>query len=71
MPAISGHDFLKKIFDLDPHAFVVMLSGHSDRSNKTKAKQLGAKGFIGKPFSREDIYGYINECQGVGEIRFQ
>lgn len=63
MPNVSGHDFLKKIFELDPDAFVVMLSGHSDFVNINKAKHLGAKGFISKPFSRTEINEYIHQCR--------
>ena len=69
MPNITGHDFLKKIFELDSNAFVVMLSGHSDFVNINKAKHLGAKGFISKPFSRTEINEYIHQCrveQAVG-----
>lgn len=61
MPNISGHDFLQKIFDLDPQAYVVMLSGHDDTKNVDRAMELGAKGFVSKPFSKEDIHGYISQ----------
>jgi FixJ family two-component response regulator len=38
-----------------------MFSGNGDRPNVLKAVQLGAKGFIGKPFSRDKIFQYINK----------
>lgn len=60
MPNISGHDFLKKIFALDQNAYVVMLSGNSDSANVQKSIDLGAKGFICKPFSKSKIMEYMS-----------
>lgn len=62
MPAVSGHDFLSKIFDLDPGAFVVVVSGHSDLNHMFKAYSLGARGFISKPYARKEMYDYIQQC---------
>jgi two-component system chemotaxis response regulator CheY len=61
MPDMNGHEVLEKIFALDPSAFVVMLSGHGNRENILKAVTLGAKGFVGKPFTREKLLHYIHQ----------
>ncbi len=63
MPGVSGHDFLLKIFDLDPDAFIVMVSGHSDQETIKKAKRLGAQGFISKPYPSEEIERYVKRCE--------
>lgn len=63
MPGVSGHDFLVKIFDLDPEAFVVMVSGHSDQNTIQKVKRLGAQGFISKPYPGDEIERYIKQCE--------
>ncbi len=63
MPDINGHDVLKKIFDFDPGAYVVMFSGNGNRENVMKAVETGAKGFVGKPFSREKLLHYIEKCR--------
>jgi two-component system chemotaxis response regulator CheY len=61
MPSANGHDILNKILEIDPDAYVIMLSGHSHQDNITRAMRIGAKGFIGKPFSREKIFSYIEK----------
>ena len=61
LPDISGHDILKKIFEIDPDAFVVMLSGNGDKENVLKAIDIGAKGFIGKPFTSKKLFQYIQK----------
>jgi FixJ family two-component response regulator len=52
---------LEKIVYLDPQASVVMLSGNSFRDEIVKAMKQGAKGFVGKPFSRAKLLHYINQ----------
>ncbi len=61
LPDIDGHDVLKKLFEIDPSAFVVMFSGNGDRDNVMKAIELGAKGFVGKPFTKDKLFQYINK----------
>ena len=61
MPSANGHDILNKILEIDPDAYVIMLSGHSHQDNIIRAMKIGAKGFIGKPFSRDKIFHYIQK----------
>lgn len=61
MPHISGHDFLKKIFSIDPSAFIVMYSSHMDADNIRASRRYGAKGFITKPFRKDDLMEYIHQ----------
>lgn len=61
LPDIDGHKVLEKIFKIDPMAYVVMFSGNGDRDNIMKAIALGAKGFVGKPFTKEKLYQYIEK----------
>lgn len=65
LPDTDGHTILQKIFTIDPDAFVVMFSGKGDKDNVTKAIQLGAKGFVGKPFAKEKIFQYIKKSPFV------
>lgn len=62
MPSVSGFDFLAKIFQLDPHAYVVIISGEQSASSEEKARLAGAKGFIRKPFSKNALYHYIHQA---------
>ena len=61
LPDACGHDILESIFDLDPDAYIVMFSGSGDKENVLKAKKLGAKGFLAKPFTRDKLMQYIQK----------
>lgn len=65
LPDVSGHEILEKIIAMDPEAYVVMLSGNADKENIIKAISKGAKGFIAKPFTREKLFQYINNCPTI------
>jgi len=72
LPDFSGMDILKHIFAIDPQAFVVMFSGNGDRDNVLKAVELGARGFVGKPFTQEKIFHYIEKSpfvEGKGALQ--
>ena len=62
LPDVSGHELLDKILTIDPQAYVIMISGNSDRDNVIRAMGHGARGFIAKPFARERIQEYIQRC---------
>lgn len=61
LPDVSGHEVLDKIFEMDPQAYVVMLSGYGNKENIVKAVGHGAKGFVGKPFSKGKLLDYIDK----------
>ena len=61
LPDVTGHELLDSILELDPDAYVVMLSGNADKENITTAMSKGAKGFVGKPFTSERLLQYIEK----------
>ena len=61
LPDASGHDLLGEFLAIDPKAFVVMLSGNSFPDSIQRSLKLGAKGFIGKPFTRAKLLAYVNQ----------
>ena len=63
LPDIDGHDVLEKIHQMDPKAFVVMLSGNGNKDNIMKTIENGAKGFIGKPFTSDKVNHYIQRSR--------
>jgi two-component system chemotaxis response regulator CheY len=65
LPDITGHDVLDKILSFDPKAFIVMLSGNGYIDNIKRAVASGAKGFVGKPFSKDKLMHYIKQCSDV------
>lgn len=61
LPDINGHEVLERLFKIDPDAYVIMFSGNGDRENVLKAIELGAKGFVGKPFTKDKLFAYIEK----------
>ncbi len=65
LPDVNGHELLDKILAIDPDAYVVMISGNSDRENVIRAMSHGARGFIAKPFSRDRVNDYLSRCPTI------
>lgn len=65
LPDVNGHEILTALLRLDPKAYIVMLSGNADQQNVVQAIHEGAKGFVAKPFKKDRLYKYINECPTV------
>lgn len=55
LPDSTGLDMLKFIQQKDPEAYVVMLSANATSANVQKALEMGAKGFIAKPFTKKKL----------------
>lgn len=68
LPDVSGHSVLDKIIAADADAYIIMLSGNSDRDNVLAAMQHGAKGFIAKPFTREKLFQYLKLCPSLQHL---
>ena len=61
LPDINGHDVLKKINEIDPDAFVVMVTANNYVNDVMLAKGNQAKGFITKPYSKQKILEYFEK----------
>lgn len=55
LPDGNGLDLLSQITKADKRAHIVMLSSHTQREKIMEAQSFGAKGFIGKPFTRQRL----------------
>lgn len=62
LPEITGHDLLLRMMQMDPDAYIIMLSGNAQKENVMKSLQEGAKGFIAKPFTKDKLFTYIKRC---------
>lgn len=65
MPGGSGIDVLSELVEFDDTAHVVIISSDRIKDNVLEAKKLGAKGFIGKPFTPEKLESCFQKCPTV------
>lgn len=61
LPDIDGYEVLERVFLIDPEAYVVMFSGNGNKDNILRAIELGAKGFVGKPFTKDKLFQYVEK----------
>lgn len=62
LPDKDGLSVLRWIIGHDPGAYIVMFSGESQLDNLVTALEDGAKGFIAKPFMKEQLLHYLDSC---------
>lgn len=65
MPEMTGIEALKAIMEFDPQAKVVMVTSMGQESKIREAIMSGAKSFIVKPFSEENILKTLNKILGL------
>lgn len=65
LPNKKGPAILKEILEVDPQAFVVMLSADAAEDRVMECIGIGAKGFIAKPFRGDKLYDYIRKCPTI------
>lgn len=65
MPNMNGILLLQSIKKLKPVPVIIM-TGFSELCETQEAYQMGAKGFLAKPFKREDLLSQIRKCLGSG-----
>lgn len=67
MKGMYGLEVLKKLLELDPRACVLVVSADVQVSSHELVEEAGAKGFVNKPFDREQILCALQACgAGVG-----
>ena len=64
MPGMDGITALGEIRKADPNAKVVMCTSLKEPEQEAKAKELGAVGYIMKPFSSQDIVNALHSNLG-------
>ena len=55
MPGLDGLEAARKILEEDPDAKILMISSRAYDETIEESKNLGAKGFLYKPFEAEDV----------------
>jgi two-component system chemotaxis response regulator CheY len=67
MPEMNGEEFLRRIEEHDKYRTipVVVISTDATENRKQRMIQLGAKGYISKPFSPEALRRELERVLGV------
>ena len=61
MPGMDGLEATRKILQKDSEATIIMVSSLAYDDTLEEAKRIGARGFIGKPFERQQVLGALEE----------
>lgn len=61
MPQMDGLECIEKLVELDPEVRILVVSALSDKATGIKALELGASGFLCKPFSEEELVEALDE----------
>lgn len=63
LPDISGFEILEKLRQLDSNAAIVMLSALNNEAYVRRCRELGATGFLTKPYQKGYIQSYIEQAK--------
>lgn len=61
MPYMDGVEAAKAILQIDPRAVIIMCSALGQRDTVIEAIRAGARGFVVKPFRREDVIDAVQK----------
>ena len=64
MPDMDGLEFIERVRTSDQSTPVLFLTAHSDNETRDKGRQIGANGWLVKPFVAESIRGAITKLLG-------
>jgi CheY-like chemotaxis protein len=59
MPGMGGHKCLQELSRISPSVKVVIASGYSMEGHVKKSMEVGAKGYIGKPYQLADLLNTV------------
>ncbi|MDO4248589.1 MAG: response regulator [Neisseria sp.] len=61
MPQMDGLECIQKIIDINEDANILVISALADKATGIRALEYGARGFIYKPFSDEELFSALRE----------
>ena len=61
MPGLSGQETLKRMLSIKPNVKVVMVSSLGTEEDVQECLDIGAKNFLPKPFTKEDLVHFLRE----------
>jgi two-component system C4-dicarboxylate transport response regulator DctD len=62
MPQIDGHEFFRRLREIDPDLPVILITGHGDVDEAVGALQEGAYDFVPKPYAMERLEASIRRA---------
>jgi DNA-binding NtrC family response regulator len=68
MPGMGGNRCLEELLRIDPDVLVIIASGYSSNGIGKEAKQIGARGFVGKPYDANNILSAIRRVLDEGGL---
>ena len=68
MPEMDGIECISALIDINPEILILVISALSDKATGIEALEKGARGFVCKPFSDEDLVDALVEItDGLNE----
>ena len=71
MPEMTGVEFLRTAFEIDPAMAGVVMTGHGSLDTAVQAMQAGAHDYILKPFRLSAILPVLARCLAVRRVRME
>ncbi len=71
MPEMTGVEFLRAAFAIDPTMAGVVMTGHGSLDSAVQAMQAGAHDYILKPFRLSAILPVLARCLAVRQVRME
>jgi len=69
LPDGFGINFIKEIKRIVPQSKIVMITAYDTKADKEKAFMEGVDQFIGKPFTRENIFNAIENILNLKDAK--
>lgn len=61
MPEMDGLECIEKLMSINPNVAILVVSALSDKATGIEALELGARGFLLKPFTEEQLSEALEE----------
>jgi len=71
LPDVDGMDVLKEVKDTNPDTEVIVMTGYATNDLAVNAMKLGARDFIQKPFTEEQIKSAIDDALAANLSRIK
>jgi len=62
MEPMDGLELMKRLKEIDPNAFVIVMTAHADVENAMASMKLGAFDYLTKPFKLDQLMAAINRA---------